>query len=452
MMRVIIAAVPMALALAVCIRQDLPPAGDEPHYLIIADSVASDGDLKLENNYEGDSRTRRMFRYLVPHVYNVPRGWIPAHMPGLGILLAIPLALASKIGVRVALILLAGALPWTLMSWLEDRLPTGLAASLTLGLTLTFPFLFAASQIYPDVPGGVIVTVLAVWLITQLERGQGGRRWAGFWLIVGLLPWLHVKFIAPTIVFSIGGVMAARRIGRPRRALDPMWTAPLVLVGIGSLAAYHQWAYGSPFGPRGTRELTTSISRATMMFLGLHLDQSQGMFVQQPFLLAGVASLAAFVRMRPGLSLFWLALYASAIVPNSLQLARYGGGGPVGRFGWTAAWLWTIPLGVVLAPHRHTLARYLYPAVVVSLVYQAALAMRWLPAPQLLFPRLNDPRDSLFPATLRPWLPSFYFWDFSSYWWFAPNVVAMAIVALVVVAGALAIPPATAEERPPGQS
>jgi hypothetical protein len=447
-MRLAIAAVPVVLALAVCIGQHLPPTGDEPHYLIIADSVVSDGDLNLENNYKGDSQTRRMFGNLLPHVYNVPRGWIPAHMPGLGILLAIPLALGGLIGVRLALILLAGALPWTLMSWLDDRLPTGLAASLTLGLTLTFPFVFDASQIYPDLPGGVIVTALAVWLITQIENREGGLRWAGFWLIVGALPWLHVKFMGPTIVFLIGGLMAARRIDRGRRALDPLWTAPLVLIGLGSLAAYHQWAYGSPFGARGTRELTTSWSRGTMMFLGLHLDQSQGMFVQQPFLLAGVAALAAFVRMRPRLSLFWMALYASAIVPNSMELARYGGGGPVGRFGWTAAWLWSIPLGVALVPRRHTLARDLYPAVVVSLAYQAALAVRWLPAPQVLFPHLNDPRDSLFPAVFRPWLPSFYFWDFSSYWWFPPNVVAMAVVALVVVAGALAIPPATSEACP----
>jgi hypothetical protein len=176
------------------------------------------------------------------------------------------------------------------------------------------------------------------------------------------------------------------------------------------------------------------------------------MFVQQPLLLAGVAALAAFARMRPRFSLFWLALYASAIVPNSMQLARYGGGGPVGRFGWTAAWLWSIPLGVAIARYRHTLARYLYPAVVGSLVYEAALAIRWLPAPGLLFPRLNDPRDSLFPATLRPWLPSFYFWDFSSYWRFPPNVVAMAVVALVAAAGALAIARATPAADPPGNS
>src|SRR4029077_16835108 len=128
---------------------------------------------------------------------------------------------------------------------------------------------------------------------------------------------------------------------------------------------------------------------------GLHLDQSQGMFFQNPFLLIGVAAFPLFAYTRPRLALLWVVVYASAIIPNSLELARYGGGGPVGRFGWTAAWLWSIPLGVCSVPYRHVLVRSLHPAVGVSLAYQAALARRWLPAPQLLFPRLNDPRDSL---------------------------------------------------------
>jgi hypothetical protein len=268
------------------------------------------------------------------------------------------------------MILLAGALPWALMAWLEDRVPTSLAASLTLGLTLAYPFLFAASQIYPDLPAGVIVTVLAVWLIMQIDRREGGLRWAGFWLIVGALP------MAP----RPGHVCAATTLAGGRR-------------GAGGLRA----------------DAATALT-----------------------LLAGVVRLGHRAELDAARALW--------------------GGGAVGRFGWTAAWLWSIPLGVAIAPYWRTLARYLHPAIVASLAYEAALAIRWLPAPRLLFPRLNDLRDSLFPDTLRPWLPSFYFWDFSSYWWFPPNVVAMAVVALVVVAGALAIPPATSAADPPGNS
>ena len=60
---------------------------------------------------------------------------------------------------------------------------------------------------------------------------------------------------------------------------------------------------------------------------------------------------------------------------------------------------------------------------------------------ELLYPRLEESleaRDSLFPPALRPFVPSFYFWDFSSYWTYPPNLVAYACVAALVLIGALA--------------
>jgi hypothetical protein len=437
---VLVAAVPVTLALAVFVARTrhFPVLGDEPHYLIIADSVIVDGDLDLRNNYLRDFDTHRIFGLVTPHVYNVPRGWMPYHTPGLGILLALPFGIGGVLGARAALILCTAALPWTLVTWLGDRMPRGLAAWVTIGLTVSLPLLFDSAQIYPDLPAGVVVTGLAVWLLRRSEDGHAGMAWAGFWLIVGGLPWLNVKYLGVTMVLASAGVALAIQLG-PHRRLLPLATSLVLVLGIGSLAAFHVWAFETPFGARGLSELTTSVPRATMLFLGLHLDQSQGIFVQQPLLLAGVAALPLFVQQRPRFALFWAALYAAAIVPNALELARYGGGGPVGRFGWTAAWLWSIPMGVVVAAYDRALSRTVRVTVVLSLCYQAALAMRWLAAPQVLFPTLDEPRDSLFPDMLRHWLPSFYYWDFSSYWWFPPNVAAMLTVLLLLLLGIVAL-------------
>ena len=454
-MRLLVAAVPVTIALAVFIARtrSLPLVGDEPHYLIMADSVASDGDLDLRNNYLRDFDTHRIFGLITPHVYNVPRGWMPYHAPGLGILLAVPFRIGGAVGARTALILFTAALAWALLTWLGDRVPLALAAWVTIGLTVSLPLLLESAEIYPDLPAGVIVTVLALWLLRRSEDGRADKSWAGFWLIAGALPWLNVKFIAITIVLAGAGLALATRFA-PRRRAIPLATSILVLVGIGGLAAFHVWAFGTPLGARRMNELTTSVSRATMIFLGLHLDQSQGLFVQQPLLLAGVAALPLFVRRRPRFALFWTALYAAAIVPNALELARYGVAGPVGRFGWTAAWLWAIPIGVVVAAHGQRLSRAVRVTVALSLFYQAALATRWLAVPQILFPELDEPRDSLFPDAVRPWLPSFYFWDFSSYWRFPPNLVAglIVFVCLLIGIGALrwdaARIPGTVEPHP----
>jgi hypothetical protein len=438
--RVLAAAVPVAIALAVfCARtRDFPLLGDEPHYLIIADSVISDGDLNLQNNYLRDFDTHRIFGLVTPHVYNVPRGWMPYHAPGLGILLAIPFRIGGVVGARAALILFAAVLPWTLATWLVDRVSRGLAAWITIGLTVSLPLLFDSAQIYPDLPAGIIVTALALWLLCRSEDREAGKTWGVFWAIAGALPWLNVKYFAVTMVLAGGGAALAVRLG-PRRRFVPLATSVFLLLGLGGLAAFHVWAFGTPFGARALGELTTSVSRATMLFLGLHLDQSQGLFVQQPLLLAGVAALPLFVRQRPRFALFWAALYASTIVPDALELARYGGGGPVGRFGWTAAWLWSIPIGVAVAAHGRALSRTVRAVVILSLCYQAALATRWLSMPMVLFPEYDGPRDSLFPDVLRRWLPSFYFWDFSSYWRFPPNIAAMLIVLCALLAGMVVV-------------
>jgi hypothetical protein len=436
----VVAAIPVVIVLGLFLGRTRTVAlnGDEPHYLIIADSVASDRDLNLQNNYLRDFDTRRIYGLVAPHVYNVRRGWMPYHMPGLGILLALPFAVAGVMGARLALIALAGVLPWTLVTWLDRDGAGGAAAWLTIGLTISLPMLFGAIEIYPDFPAGIVVTALAIWLYRRSTDHAPGMAWAAFWLTVGVLPWLHVKYLAATVLFVASGLVVASRIGRRGGDWRPVWMTPLVLFGVTTLAMFQIWAYETPLGTRGFRELTTSPSRGAELFLGLHLDQSQGMFVQHPFLLAGVAALPVFVRLRMRFAVFWIALYLSLVLPDALELARYGGGGPVGRFGWSAAWLWSIPLGVVVTPFWAALGRYVRPAVVGALAYQALLAVRWVATPAILFPRLDEPRDSLFPDFLRPWLPSFYFWDFSSYWRFVPNLVAFGVIILLLLTGAAA--------------
>jgi hypothetical protein len=110
----------------------------------------------------------------------------------------------------------------------------------------------------------------------------------------------------------------------------------------------------------------------------------------------------------------------------------------VGRFGWSAEWLWLIPLAVAIE-HNRSLERWIRPAVAASLVYQVLLAFRWLPNPRLLYMSLDeklDARDSLFAPVLRRFVPSFYFWDFSSYWTYLPNVIAYVFVLALLALGA----------------
>jgi hypothetical protein len=443
-----VAAVPVLVTLAVFFGRTrlVPVVGDEPHYLIMADSVARDLDLDLRNNYEGDFQTGAIVGRVTPHARDVDGRWWPFHTPGLGVLLAVPLLLGGSVASRAALAVFAGLLPFVLVRWFARVMKRQSAAWLAIATCLSVPILFGSSLIFPDLPAGIVTLALFIWIARRAnqEAPPGGTTgWAAYWLTSGLLPWLNLKFAPTTIVLALGGAAVAWRIHRSHGAAAAArtWTsAPLIAIGPVTLLAFHYWAYGRALGAREGAELTSSGFRAGLIFLGLHFDQSQGMFLQQPLLLLGVAALVPFIRTRPWMAVFWLMTYLSLIVPNTLELARFGMAGPDGRFGWSAEWLWMIPVGFLVGSARSTFERWIKPLAVAALAYQASLAVRWIASPMLLFPRLEEQlslRDSLFPAWLRAVVPSYYLWDFRSYLTYPPNVVAMVGTLALMTAGAI---------------
>src|SRR5260370_27400850 len=86
--------------------------GDEPHYLLITDSLIRDRDLKVDNNYLIDTPVQQasalnLSKDFGAHTYN---GY-SRHTIGMPILLAIPYAIGGVTGSRVFMALLAGLWP-----------------------------------------------------------------------------------------------------------------------------------------------------------------------------------------------------------------------------------------------------------------------------------------------------------------------------------------------------
>src|SRR5260221_730019 len=85
--------------------------GNEPHFLIMADSVTTDRTLDLGNAYGRNAQNAGIFDGpLTPHFVIVNHRWAPFHGPGLALLLAIPFLLAGTVGAKLALCLFAGLL------------------------------------------------------------------------------------------------------------------------------------------------------------------------------------------------------------------------------------------------------------------------------------------------------------------------------------------------------
>ena len=393
----------------------LPAGGDEPHYLVIAASVVRDLDFDVSNNYRREAATSEITdAALAPHAYRHGTTLWPQHMPGLGVLLAIPFGLGGVAGTRVVLTaMLIAALGMAVYRWSRTCLRPADAALATLGVLACGPVLFGASQVYPDLPAGVAVLGLAGWLWGAERRTRLG--WCVYWGVAGLLCWLHVKYYAPSAVLAVLGVW---RLWRDPDVRFPPAThaafGALYAAGPVSFWMFSLPAFGNLMGGRSAgAEMNTDVARAVELFLGLHLDQVHGLFVQQPLLLPGLVALGWMIRRRHPLLLPWLVLYASLMVPNAMQQIPYGGHvAPAGRFGWSAMWLWLLPLGIACreAWTAASFAPLVRLGVLLTIVYQATLAFTWVPVPQRLFSGLFPPdvwQPSLFAPEVMLSLPKF---------------------------------------------
>jgi hypothetical protein len=147
------------------------PGGDEPHYLVIAQSLLIDHDLTIEDVHRrGDYRVYYPGE-LPPHVQRRGRNGeiYSVHAPGLPAIVALPFAAGGYPAVVCFLIALAGAgaaLAWH-VGWLATRRADaawfGWAAA-----TLPVTAIFQSFTVYPDGPGGVIA-LTGLWALLRAD-------------------------------------------------------------------------------------------------------------------------------------------------------------------------------------------------------------------------------------------------------------------------------------------
>lgn len=273
---------------------------DEPQYLLTASALFDR--LELDIGPELRARTWEEYhrRELPPQARALPGGQrLSPHDPGLPLLLAVPVGLGGWVGAKVFLALVAGLLA-ALATWtavVRLRVPERVAALVVGAFGVTPPLVAYGTQVYPELPAALAVTVAAAALMGSPNR----RNTAAWVLAVAALPWLAVKY-AP-----VAGVLAL--IGLARRG-RPALVAAGALVGAGlAYLVFHQrvyggwtvYAVGSHFG---AGELTVVGAEPNLLgrsarLTGLLVDHDFGLVAWAPAWLALVPALAALLRRRP---------------------------------------------------------------------------------------------------------------------------------------------------------
>jgi hypothetical protein len=371
--------------------------GDEPHYLLIATSLLRDGDLDVLNNYRdkhyqpfypyhlGDARQPEDMHAL----YGPSGGLYSKHGVGLPLLLLPAMRLGGTgEGHGLAIVFMLGvAAALSTQIFLLARETTGRAAVAIVAwsaVAFTSPLLLYAGQIYPEVPGALLVVwgVRAVWRASarapSKEAGADGQAGAALrlGLAVALLPWLHLRYVPLAAVLAVAGVAAcAPRI----RQLWPLLVGPPVVAGSLLLALNWHLFGGLPAaGEYGTFAVQNVLTGTP----GLFFDQQFGLLVYAPVYLIALFGLPLVPRRLPGLRgavpLAVLGLYTLFVAAFSYW---YGAYSPPSRMLVPVLPLLVAPLALALAEWR---------AVPFRLVSAALLLLSWSIARLLMdVPRLR---------------------------------------------------------------
>jgi len=273
------------------------PAGDEPHYLVIAQSLWRDGDFRIENNHQRGDYREYFSRDLDPHyltrgadgeIYSI-------HPVGLPIALAPVYGVGGYRAVLLALIAMAAAAAG--LMWRSVATATGSPGAATFAWAViagSAPYLFNSFTVYPEIAAALAVMVA---LTTRHPLVLG--------LACGVLPWLSTKYAPMSAILLVTGagtfplknvsVSAIAKAAGPYGALLAAWFG------------FFYWIWGSPLpqAPYGAMVQTTGWN---LIFgaPGLLFDQEYGLLPYAPAYI--LAATGLWTMWRAGGSSRWTAV------------------------------------------------------------------------------------------------------------------------------------------------
>jgi len=421
--------------------------GDEPHYMVAAQSLAYDGDLDLTNDYASRERTVEVFgTTLAGSVHGADyrdTGQLrPIRGIGMAALLAPAVALGGETGVRLLMVLIAALLADQLFRLLRDLgFRRRYAALGWVAVALCYPIIIFSSQVYPELAGALLIVVA---LRVMLTRASSPMALALASTAGALLVWLHVRFIPLSFGVLAGLVIAACRArgdpGKPRapgllgvaraiggelaryvRVLRREWrtvTVPVFVpyvLDLALFAAVSQHLYGSANPTAPYRESSdTTVGSGGLSFLYEFaltdlFNPSDGWIPYVPVHWLGLAALGCLV-LRFG----WPAAAGVAVVTaHYLGLASLGieiGFDFPARYLVILIPLIAIPIALAIQEVRVALVAFV-PLLAVSLVFAAAAVQEH----RYLYPASETPRlfgarttASLWPMTHSTPVPTSY--------------------------------------------
>jgi hypothetical protein len=322
------------------------PAGDEPHYLVITQSLLYDFDLRIENNHtRGDYRAYHpadlpphyIVRGLDGEIYSI-------HMPGVSALVAPAFLLFGYAGAVATVVVMAaatGALLWHLAFAVTRDVGAAWFGWAAAGLSV--PFVFHSFTLYPD-SVGMLFVLTGCSAVVYASRGSAtpsNLAWCALGIAPALLPWLHSRFALLAAVF---GLIVPVQLVRVRRAM-PAAAAYLLVPAVAAMAWlwFYDATYGAPDPRAQYGPFLASISSPSFISSGiggLLFDSQFGLLPYAPVLIAASFGLVSMLRSpatedaagRRSLGITILLLVVPYLISTTTMRMWWGGWSAPARF------------------------------------------------------------------------------------------------------------------------
>jgi hypothetical protein len=447
--------------------------GDEPHYLVMAESLVRHHTLELSSAYRSEFISHAIFplglgqpdsplELPFAHVLPGDNGYFTWHGWGVPFLIAIPYAIAGAVGAKLMMAALGGLI--VIVSWrisgvffTTERFTSQWPRFLSvLAVAIAYPLVPSSTQIYPDMVAGLIC-LSGVWFLISRELPRSNLVLTAYSLLFAYLPWLGMKYLVTSLLL-LAAMTWSLGHDRIRRLL---WLIIPVALSWALLCWYNMQAFGRLSGPRLEDSLEATLT-SFMVFLGLIFDQDQGSLLENPVLWIALIGLIPLFRSFRKVTIAWALIFASIWIPSAMHPGWYGLGSFVGRYSWALSVLLIVPallaLSIVAARWRKVFAILLAAGIGFHLLVLALITITGGAGPGIslgldLFtkpPGTWLESYSIFYFPIQNWFPAYYNvdWAFTyltNYAWLilAAGLIVIAvrvrIGAVVVVIGMLAI-------------
>lgn len=311
------------------------PGGDEPYFLLVAHSIAHDGDFDLANNYADDDA----LAYLPSSIEPQPgdpvgdEGQVYSrHPPAVPLLLALPYRLGGRTGATLVMMALAAGVAWAGLALTREIHPRRHRGQLLAWLALAFcsPLAMYSYRFWAEVPAALGLTLASVLILRhRRERVPSTAFLLGLAFLLAYPMLIKLRF---TLVSVPLAMLAWWRTGH-RWRIGTRWRSAVAVGSVfliigAAVAALNRAQFDRVLGMNSLQALDLgrySVNDWLTGLAGQFLDGAFGLAGTYPIWLLLLPALVLTCRKRPlsrGLLLAWVP-YFLVLLPRSNAFSQF---------------------------------------------------------------------------------------------------------------------------------